>query len=63
MVEKRHGRAPPDEGNDMQPIKDAAAAFLSHERVAVIGVSREAGTHGTTPSTGACASGGTRSSR
>ncbi|HET7799413.1 MAG TPA: CoA-binding protein [Humibacillus xanthopallidus] len=30
----------------MQPIKDAAAAFLSHERVAVTGVSREAGTHG-----------------
>ena len=30
----------------MQPIKDAATDFLSHHRVAVTGVSRDAGAHG-----------------
>jgi predicted CoA-binding protein len=30
----------------MQPIKDAAADFLSRHRVAVTGVSRDAGSHG-----------------
>ena len=30
----------------MQSIKDAAADFLSHKRVAVTGVSRNAGSHG-----------------
>jgi predicted CoA-binding protein len=30
----------------MQPIKDAAAEFLTHQRVAVTGVSRNAGSHG-----------------
>ena len=37
---------PSDEGTEMQPIKDAATDFLSHRRVAVTGVSREAGSHG-----------------
>jgi len=30
----------------MQPIKNAAADFLSHQRIAVTGVSRNAGSHG-----------------
>jgi predicted CoA-binding protein len=30
----------------MQSIKDAAAEFLTHKRVAVTGVSRDAGSHG-----------------
>ena len=30
----------------MQSIKDAAAEFLTHQRVAVTGVSRTAGSHG-----------------
>ncbi|WP_330474528.1 CoA-binding protein [Terrabacter sp. C0L_2] len=30
----------------MQPIQDAAADFLTRRRVAVTGVSRDAGSHG-----------------
>ena len=38
---------PHDKGDpDMQAIKDAAAEFLAHKRVAVTGVSRNAGAHG-----------------
>ena len=35
-----------ERGTTMQSIKDAAADFLSHKRVAVTGVSRNAGSHG-----------------
>ena len=35
-----------ERGTTMQPIKDAASDFLSHKRVAVTGVSRNGGSHG-----------------
>ena len=35
-----------ERGTTMQSIKDAAADFLSHKRVAVTGVSRNAASHG-----------------
>ena len=31
---------------EMESIKDAAAEYLTHQRVAVTGVSRNAGSHG-----------------
>jgi len=46
IVEKGAISQPSDEGTEMQPIKDAATDFLSHHRVAVTGVSRDAGAHG-----------------
>ena len=45
LVARAAGRVPL-RGRSVQKIKDAASEFLAHKRVAVTGVSRHAGSHG-----------------